>query len=168
MTYETVDTQDSRQGLEIIYSSDNYELLMGYKPNGDFVLYETYNNSHLAIEEPDEYREIGWDVWITITKKEIDSVNKEESSQHVHPIFESTIDRFKELIEVKYEDTSFYHHGYPVERQMQSYSIDLDTDATFASRDFEQYLQAAGVGYLKAFNYDNRGLDTLSYENNPT
>ena len=162
MNYEFVDTQDRRQGLEIIYSSDNYDLLMGYRPDGNFQLYETYNNSHLAIEEPDEYREIGWDVWITITKKEIDSVNKEESSQHVHPIFDSTIERFKDLIEFKYKDTSFYSSGYPVERQMQSYSIDLDTDATFASRDFEQELQAAGVGYLKSFSYIHRGLDTLS------
>lgn len=162
MTYETVDTQDRRQGLEIIYSSDNYELLMGYRPDGDFELYETYNNSHLAIEEPDEYREIGWSVWITITKKEIDSVNKEKSSQHVHPIFDSTIDGFKKLIEAKYKDTSFYSAGYPVERQMQSYSSELDIYETFASRDFEDVLQDSGVGYLKSFSYRYRGLDLTS------
>ena len=162
MTYETVDTQDSTQGLEIIYRAENYELLMGYNQDSNFVLYETYNNRHLAIEEPDEYHMIGWSVWITITKKEIESVNKEKSSQHVHPIFDSTIDRFKKLIEVKYKDTEFYSAGYPVERQMQSYSSVLDIYETFASRDFEDVLQDSGVGYLKAFNYDNRGLDTLS------
>ena len=66
---------DINTKLEIIWRDDNYDLLMGYKPDGDFVLYETYNNSHLAIEEPDEYREIGWSVWITIPKEEIASVN---------------------------------------------------------------------------------------------
>lgn len=153
---------DINTKLEIIWRSDNYDLLMGYKPDGDFVLYETYNNSHLAIEEPDEYREIGWSVWITIPKEEIASVNKEKSSQHVHPIFDSTIDRFKKFIEVKYKDTSFYSAGYPVERQMQSYSSELDIYETFASRDFEDALQDSGVGYLKSFSYKYRGLDTLS------
>lgn len=150
--------------LEVIRREENHELLMGYLSDGNFMFYESFNNRHIAIEEPEATRMIDWFVRFTITKEEIEIVNKIDSSQHVvRPIFDNTVDRVKELIELKYKDHSFYYSGYPVERQMEGYSSDEDTYETFVSRDFEQELQAAGVGYIKEFGYDHaRGLDLTS------
>tara|TARA_B100001093_G_C26801325_1_gene1003538 strand:+ start:1175 stop:1681 length:507 start_codon:yes stop_codon:yes gene_type:complete len=167
MIYKKEDMVDIYNQLEVIRREENHELLMGYLSDGNFMFKESFNNRHFAIEEPEVNRMIDWFVRFTITKEEIDSVNKEECSQHVvRPIFDNTIDMVKELIELKYKDHSFYYSGYPVERQMDGYSSDEDTYETFASRDFEQELQAAGVGYIKEFGYNYaRGLDFLSNTN---
>ena len=150
--------------LEVFFSSDPNYLKMGYLSNGDFLFFESFDNTEIMnAKPPGKYHYYNWSTFITVKKNTIAFFNKRNEEEYVgkwdylKETFDEVVEGFKETSIDKYtrmNEEGMFNFDF-MTYQLKTYSKQNKpkgfTPYNFMSYTFENWMQLRKISYIKEY-----------------